>query len=129
MYFRTVIENTSSGIYKAVSGSGCIHLHLRDLLRSLTTTGDVLKLADPFTDNKRVWMMYSRCGVRDDRVIVSLCWRKRGGRTEVLSDIYRATRSGLRRLLNVIGGAERRCNRTLGIDGGRQSKEKYGSNE
>jgi hypothetical protein len=79
--------------------------------------------------------MYSRIEVGDR-------WRKgpicsclnRSGSIEVLKDIYIAAGFGGGRSLNVAPcsvslNAEGRSNESMGIDGGRQSKEEYGSNE
>lgn len=132
MYRRTIGDDV--GRDKVASGSGWIHFHRRDALRSVSTTGDIPKSAHPFTGNKLVWKMYSRFIVYDRRVIVSTFWRKGGGRIDVLSDVYCATGSVIRRLLNVVGiwgsgDAESRRNASLRIDRGRQSKEQYGSNK
>ena len=56
------------------------------------------------------------------------------GTIDVLRDGYIATGFAVGRLLNVAGSwgaldTERRGNDGIGIDGGRQSKEEYGSDE
>ena len=79
--------------------------------------------------------MYSRCEANDGgrklSILVCLNW---SGRFEVLSDVYTATGKGVRWLPNVLGSwgsgdAESRLHANLCIDGGRESKEKYKSNE
>jgi hypothetical protein len=54
-YRGTIGEHV--GCDKVVSSCGWIHFHRRDALRSARTTGDIQKLAHPFTSNK--W--YERC--------------------------------------------------------------------
>ena len=79
--------------------------------------------------------MYSRCEANDGgRKLSILICLNRSGRFEVLSDIYTATGSGIRWILNVLaswgsGDAESIFHANLCIDGGRDSKEKYKSNE
>jgi hypothetical protein len=79
--------------------------------------------------------MYSPIEVSDRCRKDSICRCLSSSKTiEALSDIYIATGLGGGRLLNVVScsgscNAESRLNESMGINGGPQSKEEYGSNE
>ena len=79
--------------------------------------------------------MYSRIKAIDVSGKDSLCIRiNSGGIIEVLSDVYSAAGLGLGRALNIASccvpfDAKSRSNGSMSVDGGRQSKEKYRSNE
>ena len=79
--------------------------------------------------------MYSRIKASDVSGKDSLCIRiNSGGIIEVLSDVYIAAGLGLGWALNIASccvpfDAKSRSNGSMSVDGGRQSKEKYRSNE
>ena len=79
--------------------------------------------------------MYSRIKASNVSDKDSLCIRtNNGGSIEVLSDVYIATGLGLGWALNIAScwvpfDAKSRSNDSMSVDGGRQSKEKYRSNE
>lgn len=66
---------------------------------------------------------------------LSLCrGRSNGGSVEVIGDVYIAARRGGRRFLNIIHcgwsfDTESRSNGSMSIDGDRQSKDRYESDE
>ena len=79
--------------------------------------------------------MYSHIKAVDGSQKGSICiCRNRGGGIEGLSDVYVATGMVGGRTLNVAEywgsfDTESRSNDSLGIDGGRQNEEEYGSGE
>ena len=79
--------------------------------------------------------MYSRSEVCDRRCELSVSVCLNSGRCiDVLSNGYSATGSGVGRMLNVArswatADAEGRSKDAVGIDGGCQSEEEYGSGE
>jgi hypothetical protein len=132
MYTVTVDEHR--GWDKCLSITGCIHLHRLDVSRTLDIITESPKSADPFTGKK--WAMYSRIKVGDGNRKGSICsCLDRGGSIDIPRDADIATTGG-GRVLDVAGfgflgswDAKTRRNEGIGIDGGRQNKEDYGSGE
>ena len=78
--------------------------------------------------------MYSRGKVCTGNLELSVCWHNGAGIIEVLRNGDIATGSTCGRFLNIAGSwaagdAEARGEANLGIDGGCQSEEEYGSGE